>query len=104
MQHHFHKVVGLQHPGDYRLRLSFDDGQEREVDLAEVGHGELFSPLRDPEFFAQVQLDETWGTITWPNGADLDPDLLYRWDEFGSQFLQQIKHHPAAIAPTSVSE
>jgi hypothetical protein len=33
-----------------------------------VDHGELF---------AQVELDHQTGTIVWPNGADLDPDVLH---------------------------
>jgi hypothetical protein len=27
--------------------------------------------------FAQVAVDRDAGTIVWPNGADLDPDVLY---------------------------
>jgi hypothetical protein len=36
-----------------------------------------FEPLSDPTFFAQVRVDEDLGTITWPNGADLDPLVLH---------------------------
>ena len=37
----------------------------------------VFEPLRDPAYFAQVHVDPDLGTVTWPNGADLDPDVLY---------------------------
>jgi hypothetical protein len=37
----------------------------------------MFEPLRDPEFFSRVGLDE-FGVICWPNGADLAPDALYQ--------------------------
>jgi Protein of unknown function (DUF2442) len=60
------------------LRLSFDDGTVREIDLEAELWGPVFEPLRDdPEFFRQVRVDEELGTIVWPNGADLDPDVLH---------------------------
>jgi hypothetical protein len=33
--------------------------------------------LRDMVPFAWVRLEEGLGTITWPNGADLDQDVIY---------------------------
>ena len=37
----------------------------------------IFAPLRDEKEFAKVRLHPELGTIVWPNGADLDPDVLY---------------------------
>jgi hypothetical protein len=37
----------------------------------------VLAPLRDPAFFQQVRVDAEAGTICWPNGVDLDPDVLY---------------------------
>ena len=37
----------------------------------------VFEPLRDPVYFAQVHVDPEPGTVAGPNGADLDPDVLY---------------------------
>lgn len=60
------------------LRLGFDDGSTREVDLADDLWGQIFEPLRkDPHLFRQVHVDHELGTVVWPNGADLDPDVLY---------------------------
>jgi hypothetical protein len=28
--------------------------------------------------FRSVRVDPELGTIVWPNGADIDPDVLYR--------------------------
>ena len=60
------------------LRLSFDDGTNRDVDL----EGELWGPMFEPlcanaDLFRQVHVDEELGTIVWPNGADMDPDVLH---------------------------
>jgi hypothetical protein len=60
------------------LRLSFRDGTQREVDLEGELWGPMFEPLRaHPELFRQVRVDEELGTIVWPNGADMDPDVLH---------------------------
>jgi hypothetical protein len=64
--------------GDYRLQLRFEDGVEGVVDLAKrVSFRGVFEPLRDAAYFAQVRVDPELGTAVWPNGADLDPDVLY---------------------------
>lgn len=62
---------------DGRLRLTFDDGSERTVDLAGTMRGTMGEPLRDPAFFRQVRVDPELGTVVWPNGLDLDPDVLH---------------------------
>ena len=38
---------------------------------------DTLAPLADPTYFAQVTTNPESGTITWPNNADLDPDVLY---------------------------
>jgi hypothetical protein len=71
-------IVGARALGDYRLQLRFEDGVEGVVDLApHLSFRGVFGPLRDPAYFAQVRVDPDLGTVTWPNGADLDPDVLY---------------------------
>jgi hypothetical protein len=37
----------------------------------------VFAPLRDRKLFRAVPVDPELGTVRWPNGADLDPDVLY---------------------------
>lgn len=65
----------------YRLELPFKDGVE--------GHRGFRSdhptvrrsvrPLKDPDYFRLVRVDPEIGTIVWPNGADLCPDVLYSY-------------------------
>ena len=37
----------------------------------------VFAPLSDPVSFRAVRVERDAGTVDWPNGADLDPDVLY---------------------------
>jgi hypothetical protein len=34
-------------------------------------------PLKDPRYFARVEVDPEAGTITWPGGLDMAPEPLY---------------------------
>ena len=74
-------VVAARVLRPYVLEVTFDDGVVREVDLEPVLWGEVFEPLRDPDYFAQVTVDPDLGTVVWPNGADLAPEFLYYGDE-----------------------
>ena len=71
-------VVDAQVTGPCSLRLVFADGVVGELSLCAVAEsgGPLLAPLRDPVFFALVRVDPEAGTVVWPNGADLDPDVL----------------------------
>ena len=61
------------------VELWFTDGSSGTVDLSPWIRGArgLFAALQDPAFFARVFVDQEAGTIAWPNGADLDPDVLF---------------------------
>jgi hypothetical protein len=37
----------------------------------------MAEPLQDPAYFAKVRVDPELGTVVWPNGYDLDPDVLH---------------------------
>ena len=60
-----------------RIRVVFTNGEQREIDLTPyIATGSIFEPVRsDPSFFQSMVVDG--GTLTWPNGADIDPDVLY---------------------------
>jgi hypothetical protein len=62
----------------YRLWLRFADGSSGEVDLAkQIRFQGVFEPLAERAKFLEVRVDPELGTVVWPNGADLDPDVLY---------------------------
>jgi hypothetical protein len=58
------------------VQIEFEDSTVRLLDLAPLMRGAIFDELlQNPELFNQIAVDH--GTITWPNGADIDPDVLY---------------------------
>jgi hypothetical protein len=58
--------------------VDFEDGVEGEVDLSSlIEFKGVFEPLRDVREVAKLRVDPEQGTVSWPNGADLDPDVLY---------------------------
>jgi hypothetical protein len=69
------KVVAVEVVPPHALRITFDDGLVRTVDLANDLWGTMFEPLKDPSYFALVTVDH--GTVVWPNGLDLDPLVLH---------------------------
>lgn len=71
---HVTKVTYLK---DYQLRLVFNDGKVKNLDLKTELYGEVFEPLHAIELFRQVYVNPDTGTIEWPNGADFAPEFLY---------------------------
>ena len=63
--------------GHHSLRLIFNDGTSKRVDVLPLLEGPIFMPLRDPEYFARMTLDPLCGTVCWPNGADFAPEALH---------------------------
>ena len=59
------------------LRLAFNDGTRKTVNVSSLLSGPVFEPLHDPAYFARVALDPVCGTVVWPNGADFAPEALH---------------------------
>lgn len=71
-------IVQVTPQDNYSLEILFEDGVKGIVNIAElVEFTGVFAPLKAPEYFAQVKVDPDLFTVCWPNGADLDPDVLY---------------------------
>jgi len=61
---------------DFIVRVSFDNGTQRDIDLEPYLRGDIFEQLRhNPVAFREMKIEG--GTIAWENGADIDPDVLY---------------------------
>src|SRR6516225_7943549 len=59
----------------FQARLTLTDGSMIEREVSHLMMGPVFEGIRsDPKLFAQVRAED--GTVVWPNGADLCPDVL----------------------------
>ena len=70
------RVTAVRALPTYRLEIEFSDGVRGILDYEDRLFGPMMEPLRDPDRFAEVGIDE-FGVICWPNGADLAPDAIY---------------------------
>ena len=70
------RVTDVEVLDGFNLRLRFNDDTERTIDLESELWGPVFEPLKtDPDLFRRVRVED--GTIVWPGGADMDPDVLH---------------------------
>ena len=73
-----HDIIEARATGDHRLFLRFDDGTAGTLDVAALTRFDgVFAQLQDLACFGQVRVDPELGTVVWPGGADLCPDVLY---------------------------
>lgn len=88
-----HYVVDASYLGGYKLKVRFENGEVRVVDLAAHLDGPIFEPLKDQSYFKQFRVNQDIDTIVWPNNADFSPDFLYEIGETASE-----PPHPADAA------
>jgi len=62
---------------NYRIFVKFSDGKEGIVDLSDIKGKGVFAAWNDKEVFESVKINEESGTVVWPGGIDLCPDVLY---------------------------
>jgi hypothetical protein len=72
------EIIGVEVSAARTVRLRFSDESERVVDLSQFLWGPAFEKIAtNDDLFNEVRVDQEIGTIVWPNGADLDPDVLH---------------------------
>ncbi len=79
-------VVEATYIGGYKLKIRFDNGETKIVDLKPHLDGSIFEPLKQIDFFKSFRVDKDIDTIVWPNNADFSPDFLY---EIGQTVSEQ---------------
>jgi hypothetical protein len=78
------KVLSAEYLGDHRIRVVFENGMTKDIDLSSHISGEMYQPLNDTEYFRHFKVD--WGTVVWENDADFAPEFLY---EIGVEVADQ---------------
>ncbi|NTU84494.1 MAG: DUF2442 domain-containing protein [Chloroflexales bacterium] len=71
---HLVRIISVELLDGYRVRLQFDDGVGRVLDLDPILRGPGRAAIRRSAFFVQMRVEG--GTIRWPNGVALDPIAL----------------------------
>ncbi len=73
------RIRSAQPTKGFRVRIEFTDGTIREVNLEPYLRGPVFQQMKaDLKTFRSFRVDARMGTLVWDNGADIDPDVLYR--------------------------
>lgn len=68
-------VIDAKYVSDYKIRITFDNGEQKIADLGKKPGRGVFKPLKNKTYFKKFFVDG-W-TISWPNGADIAPETLY---------------------------
>ncbi|MDR0313466.1 MAG: DUF2442 domain-containing protein, partial [Treponema sp.] len=60
---------------DYELELTFENNEIKIFDVKPYLDTGIFTKLKDENYFRMVKI--SFDTIEWPNGIDMDPEVLY---------------------------
>jgi hypothetical protein len=60
---------------DYELEITFENNEIKIFDVKPYLDTGLFARLKDENYFKMVKI--SYDTIEWPNGIDMDPEVLY---------------------------
>jgi hypothetical protein len=74
-------VKSVQPLDNYKLLLIFENDEQRIFDMSSYMEKGIFTELKDQNIFKSVRIN--YDTIEWGNGADLDPELLYKESKKG---------------------
>ena len=72
-----HWITEVSYIEDYKLKIRFENGEYKLVDLESHLEGKIFKPLKDISYFKSVILNQDIDTIVWQNNVDFSPDFLY---------------------------
>jgi len=61
-----------------RLYLKYSDGISGEISLANLLSEEGYPELKDPEYLNKVSIDSKSNDPSWPNGASLCKNAIYK--------------------------
>lgn len=68
-------IIKFDYLDEYKLLLTFENGEIKEFDCASIMDEKPFQVLKDMNYFKRVKID--YGTLVWPNEIDIAPETLY---------------------------
>ena len=71
----FLEVSEAKYLDNYRIILTFNNGETKTVDLENELNGSVYIPLRKQDYFKNFRVK--YNTVEWENGADYAPEYLY---------------------------
>ncbi len=78
-----HLIKEILEVQPYKIKLKFNTGDIRLLDLERCIQNRSFSPgskyieLLNPQYFKSVKMYPEWETIYWDNEIDFCPDILF---------------------------
>lgn len=69
------RIITVIPTDDYKLRLTFNNGERGIYDCSALLNFGVFAELKDTAYFKQVKVLD--GTVKWPHEQDICPDTLY---------------------------
>jgi Protein of unknown function (DUF2442) len=69
------KVVQVKPLENYRLEIAFNTGEVKIFDCNYLINRGVFQNFTKHGFFQLARVE--YGTVTWPNNIDIDPETLY---------------------------
>ena len=69
------RVKEVSTTADYKLELTFTNGEHGIFDCSNLLDFGVFKELSDLNYFHQAKVHD--GTVVWPNEQDICPDTLY---------------------------
>jgi hypothetical protein len=68
-------VIAVVAKNDYKLEITFSNGETGIFDCAPLLDFGVFTELRNLSYFQQARVEG--GTVVWPHEQDICPDSLY---------------------------
>jgi len=69
------RVVAVMPTDDYKLHLTFTNGEQRIFDVRPLLEMDVFKALINKSLFQMVKV--AYGSVLWPQDIDYCPDTLY---------------------------
>lgn len=69
-------VVDVKPLENYKLLLTFENGEKRIFNMQPYLEKGIFKELKDEKMFSSVRV--SFDSIEWSNQADIDPEVLYQ--------------------------